>query len=110
MALDLKGNINLTLTWATLAGLVGAMWWVFGFTAQVEDNTQGLRVATIRNISQELRYLETEKQKMILYEQEKGKSPLSTQILTGFNTDIKKLERERDCLKDGKDAKICGED
>lgn len=106
---DIKGTINIALTWSTLAGLVAAMWWVFGFTAQVEENEQGIRVATIRNISQELRYLETEKSKMKLYEQSNGKSELSEQILSGFDSDIKKLERERQCLKDGKDALICGE-
>ena len=85
------------------------MWWIFGFAAQVQDNAQGIRVATIRNISQELRYLETEKSKMQLFEQSNGKTPLSDQILSGFDSDIKKLERERDCLKEGKDAQICGE-
>lgn len=108
--MDIKGNINITITWAVLTGLVGAMWWVFGFTSQVDENTQDIRVATIRNISQELRYLETEKSKMMLYEQSNGKTPLSDQILSGFKSDIEKLERERDCLKDGKDAKLCGED
>ena len=110
MSVDIKGKINVALTWSTLVGLIGAMWWVFGFTSQVENNTQGIRVATIRNISQELRYLDTEKNKMLLYEQANGKTSLSNQILSGFDRDIKKLERERDCLQDGKAALICGED
>ena len=110
MAIDFKGNVNVVLTWSTLVGLIGAMWWAFGFASQVDQNTSGIRVATIRNISQELRYLETEKQKMMLYEQQNGKSVLSDQILNEFKKDINKLERERNCLKEGKDGHICGED
>ena len=110
MAFNLSGNAHVITTWSTLVAMVGVVWWAFGFASQVDQNTSGIRVATIRNISQELRYLETEKQKMMLYEQQNGKSELSDQILNEFAKDIKKLERERVCLKDGKDAHICGED
>ena len=107
--LNLSSNADVVTTWTTLIAMVGGIWWAFGFASQVELNTQGIRVATIRNISQELRYLSTEKQKMILYEQQNGKSVLSSQILTEFDKDIKKLERERDCLKEDKDPHICSE-
>ena len=110
MAFNLSGNAHVITTWSTLVMMVSVVWWAFGFASQVEDNTQGIRVATIRNISQELRYLTTEQQKMMLYEQQNGKSVLSDQILNEFKKDINKLERERNCLKEGKDGHICGED
>ena len=110
MAFNLSGNAHVITTWSTLVGAVRVMWWAFGFASQVEENTHGIRVATIRNISQELRYLNTEQQKMLLYEQQNGKTALSHQILAEFEKNISKLTRERTCLKEGKDAHICGED
>ena len=108
-ALDISSNAHVVTTWTTLVAMIAGIWWAFGFASQVDLNTKGIRVATIRNISQELRYLSTEKQKMLLYQQENGVSVLSSQILTEFDKDIKKLERERDCLKEDKDPHICSE-
>lgn len=110
MALELKSNAHVITTWSTLVACGGVIWWAFGFAAQVDDNTESIRSAHIRSISQELRYLETEKSKMELYEQQNGITALSTQIKTNFDKDITKLERERSCLKDlSKSAKLCDE-
>jgi hypothetical protein len=110
MAFNLSGNAHVVTTWSALAGCVVALWWAFGFAGQVEQNTQGLKSAQIRDIAQSIRYLETEASKMEIYEQRNGVTVLSTQLRKGFGTDIKKLERERDCLKAGNDAKLCDED
>jgi len=109
MAFQLSGNAHVITTWSTLAFAVTAIWWAFGFAGQVDENTQGIRIATIRNISQELRYMETERTKMEIFEQQNGVTVLSTRLMETFDKDISKLERERDCLKDGKDAKLCNE-
>ena len=109
MAFNLSGNAHVATTWSALFGAAAVMWWAFGFAGQVEENTQGIRIATIRNISQELRYMETEKMKMEIYEQQNGITVLSTQLQKTFDVDIKKLERERDCLKAGTDTKLCDE-
>jgi hypothetical protein len=109
MAFNLSGGAHVVTTWSALGGCVFALWYAFGFAGQVEENTQGIRVATIRNISQELRYMETEKSKMEIFEQQNGITVLSTQLKKTFDVDIKKLERERDCLKAGTDAKLCDE-
>ena len=110
MAFELKQGAHVVTTWSALIACAGALWWSFGFTAQVEDNTQRIRSAEIRDVSQEVRYLEVENRKMDLYEKENGISVLSTQIKHDFTKEIEKLERKRECLKDDKPAHLCEED
>jgi hypothetical protein len=110
MAFQLKESAHVVTTWSTLVALAGVLWWSFGFTAQVQDNTHRIQAAEIRDVSQAIRYLEVESQKMDLYEVQNGVSAMSTQIKNGFRLDIKKLERKRTCLKADKPAHLCDED
>jgi hypothetical protein len=110
MAFQLKESAHVVTTWSTLIALGGVLWWSFGFTAQVEDNTHRIQAAEIRDVSQAIRYLEVEAQKMGLYEQQNGPSVLSSQIKSGFVNDIRRLERKRTCLKADKPIHLCDED
>jgi len=110
MAFELNQNAHVITTWSTLIALAGVLWYGFGFTSQVEDNTNRIRAGEIRDVSQEIRYLEVEAQKMELYEQQNGATPLSRQLRANFDHDIKKLERKRTCLKADKPVHLCEED
>jgi hypothetical protein len=110
MAFELKENAHVVTTWSALFACAGALWWSFGFAAEVEDMKHRLQAGEIREVSRDIKYLEIEAQKMNLYEQQNGPSILSSQIKTGFEQDIKKLERKRTCLKDDKPAHLCDED
>ena len=110
MAIQLKESAHVVTTWSSLIMLAGALWWSFGFTAQVDDNTHRIQAAEIRDVSQSIRYLEVENQKMDLYEQENGPSVLSLKIKADFKRDIEKLERKRTCLKADKPIHLCDED
>ena len=110
MAFELKQSAHVVTTWSALMALAGALWWTFGFTAQVEDNSNRIQAAEIRDVSQSILYLEVEAQKMVLYERENGASVLSTQIKDDFTKRIEKLERKRVCLKADKPLHLCDED
>jgi hypothetical protein len=110
MAFQLKETAHVVTTWSTLVALAGVLWWSFGFAGQVEENTHRIQAGEIRDVSQSIRYLQVEAQKMNLYEQVNGPSILSTQIKSGFEQDILKLERKRTCLKADKPAHLCDED
>jgi hypothetical protein len=109
MAFELKQSAHVATTWSALIGCGVALWWGFGFSAQVEGNTGAIKAVKIRGISQEIRYVETEQKKMLLYESENGKSVLSQQILADFAKDVEKLKVEKECLRKGVPDNLCHE-
>jgi hypothetical protein len=109
MAFELKQGAHVATTWSALFACAVALWWSFGFTAPVDDLEQRVKAAEIRDVSQELRYLYSEKKKMDLFEQQNGITVLSTQIKDGYKTNIDTLERKRKCLKEDKASHLCDE-